>query len=115
MGLIGPNGAGKTTLMNVVSGLPRPEKGSVRLFGHEVAGRPPDVGHVTGWPGASRRLPLRRATVTETIQVALSKRTRTLLVPAMVGAPGSGPPNEAAADVPWRSSRPLVWALGQTL
>ena len=34
--LVGENGAGKSTLMNVLSGLQRPESGSVRVFGRQV-------------------------------------------------------------------------------
>jgi branched-chain amino acid transport system ATP-binding protein len=39
--VIGPNGAGKSTLFNVVSGVYRPEQGSVRFAGHELVGRRP--------------------------------------------------------------------------
>ena len=88
VGLIGPNGAGKTTLMNVICGLARPDQGSVRLFGHELAGRAPDLrahyGLARSFQDASLFAGL---TVAETVQVAMGRRTKTLLVPAMVGAP----------------------------
>ena len=35
VGLLGPNGAGKTTLLSLVSGLRRPDTGTVRLFGRD--------------------------------------------------------------------------------
>src|SRR5205807_2496469 len=43
VGLIGTNGAGKTTLLNTISGVIRPDQGSVRVFGNEVADLPPDL------------------------------------------------------------------------
>ena len=42
--LIGPNGAGKTSVFNILSGVYRPQQGSVKLHGHELVGmRPPAI------------------------------------------------------------------------
>ncbi|MFI1111595.1 MULTISPECIES: ABC transporter ATP-binding protein [Streptomyces] len=36
IGLVGPNGAGKTTTLSMVTGLLRPDEGSVEVAGHDV-------------------------------------------------------------------------------
>jgi len=41
MGLIGPNGAGKTTMFNLISGVLRPDGGTLRVNGRDVTGLPP--------------------------------------------------------------------------
>ncbi|MGR3479900.1 ABC transporter ATP-binding protein [Salipiger marinus] len=49
--VIGPNGAGKTTLFNMISGIYRPGRGSVRLNGQDVTATAP---HLLARMGLSR-------------------------------------------------------------
>ena len=88
VGLIGPNGAGKTTLMNVISGAQRPDGGSVRLFGREVAKLP---AHFRAALEVSRSFQdatlFAGLSVTETLQVALAYRHRVGMLGSLVGAP----------------------------
>ncbi len=49
--IIGPNGAGKTSIFNVISGVYRPQNGSVTFLGEDILGRSPH--HIAGM-GLSR-------------------------------------------------------------
>jgi branched-chain amino acid transport system ATP-binding protein len=72
LGLIGPNGSGKSTVMKAIMGIVRPDSGSVRIAGDEVAGLPSykiarrGVGIVF-----QHSRPLHRQTVLENIRLAL--------------------------------------------
>jgi ABC-type branched-subunit amino acid transport system ATPase component len=72
LGLIGPNGSGKSTVMKLIMGIERPDAGSVRIGGEEVAGLPSykiarkGVGIVF-----QHSRPLHRQTVLENVKLAL--------------------------------------------
>jgi branched-chain amino acid transport system ATP-binding protein len=42
VGLVGPNGAGKTTLLNLISGISRPDEGTIRFMNEEITGLAPE-------------------------------------------------------------------------
>ena len=88
VGLIGPNGAGKTTLMNVISGVLQPDGGSVRLAGQEMVGLPAEYRAAFGLGRSFQdALLFPGLTVTETVQVALSRANRVGFLAASLGAP----------------------------
>ncbi len=72
VGLIGPNGSGKSTVMKCIMGIERPNGGSVKLSGVEVAGWPP---HRIARQGVGlvfqHSHPLHRQTILEHIILAL--------------------------------------------
>ncbi len=47
--LLGPNGAGKTTTLRMVSGLLRPDAGSISIFGVDALANPVEAKRVTAW------------------------------------------------------------------
>ncbi|HEX5957279.1 MAG TPA: ATP-binding cassette domain-containing protein, partial [Hyphomicrobiaceae bacterium] len=84
LGLIGPNGSGKSTVMKLIMGIERPDTGSVRIDGVEVAGLP---SHRIARMGVGmvfqHSRPLHRQTVLENIKLALlpDKLTRLFVDP----------------------------------
>jgi ABC-2 type transport system ATP-binding protein len=47
-GFLGPNGAGKTTTINMLTGLARPDAGTIRIGGIDCTGRPRAAQHLIG-------------------------------------------------------------------
>jgi len=86
--LIGPNGAGKTTLFNLISGLIRPQLGSIRLEGVELAGLPP---HRIAGLGVCRTFQTTRLfprlTALENVMVGRHARTRAGFLSGMLNGP----------------------------
>lgn len=80
LALIGPNGAGKSTCFNMLNGQVRPDAGSVRLLGREIAGLPPRAVWRLG-VGRTFQITATFAamTVVENVQMALLSHHRRLL------------------------------------
>lgn len=72
LGLIGPNGSGKSTTLSLCMGVIRPDAGSVRLAGTEIAGQPTHAIAKSRMAMVFQHSrPLRRQTVLENIKLAL--------------------------------------------
>ncbi len=72
LGLIGPNGSGKSTVMKLIMGIERPDAGSVRIEGVEVAGWPSHrIARLGVGMVFQHSRPLHRQTVLENIVLGL--------------------------------------------
>jgi branched-chain amino acid transport system ATP-binding protein len=71
LGIIGPNGAGKSTLFNLITGLLKPDSGTVHFAGRDVTQAPPRARCVAGI-GRSFQIPhpFENLTVFENLLVA---------------------------------------------
>ena len=87
--VIGPNGAGKSSLLNCVSGLYRPQRGSIRLFradgAVDLAGRRPHQIARLGLARSFQNIELfRHLTVLENLMLGRHHRMSHALLPALV-------------------------------
>jgi branched-chain amino acid transport system permease protein len=89
--VIGPNGSGKSTLFNAVTGLLRPDSGSVRFAGEQIAGMPPHRVLQRGIARTFQNLRLfPNLTVLENVMVGMHARLSTGLVGAVLRPPRTG-------------------------
>ncbi len=87
MALLGPNGAGKTTFVNLVATLLRPDAGTLRVGGVDVARR----------PGAVRRL-VALAGQSAAVEPTMTGRENVIMVARLFGA-SAGDARRASAAV----------------
>ncbi len=75
--VIGPNGAGKTSIFNVLSGVYRPQEGSVRFLGEDVIGQRPHTIAARGMARTFQNIELfENLTVIDNLMLGRAHRVR---------------------------------------
>lgn len=86
--VIGPNGAGKTTFFNVLTGLYKPDKGTILFDNQDIAGRRPDQIAALGMMRTFQNIRLfGNMTVLENVLVGMHSRLRASLLPVVLRLP----------------------------
>jgi branched-chain amino acid transport system permease protein len=95
--VIGPNGSGKTTLFNLITGLVKPDTGTVRLAGETMTGLAPHTIVERGIARTFQNLRLfANMTVSDNVLVGTHARTATGALGAVIRPPGVRREEEAA-------------------
>ena len=91
-GLLGPNGAGKSTLVRQLIGLQRPDRGAIRLFGHDVVTDPASAARLVAYLAqdepALLDLPVHLAVSTTARMRGVAKRAAATTADEVVGELG---------------------------
>lgn len=97
VGLIGPNGAGKTTVFNLITGVYKPDSGSIFLSGQPIHRLPPDevVGKGIARTFQNIRL-FNNLSVLDNVKLALHNEPSYGLLSAMLGLPSMRRQNKLA-------------------
>jgi branched-chain amino acid transport system permease protein len=86
--VIGPNGSGKTTLFNLITGMVKPDAGTVRLAGKDITGLAPHLIVERGIARTFQNLRLfANMTVTDNVLVGTHARTATGALGAVIRSP----------------------------
>ncbi len=86
--VIGPNGAGKTTFFNLVTGIYKPDRGSIVFDGEEITGRDPAVIAAKGMARTFQNIRLFGSmTAIENVMVARHVHTKTSYADALLHTP----------------------------
>lgn len=82
--IIGPNGAGKTTFFNVVTGMYKPDGGSLHFNGQEITGKGPDEIAPLGISRTFQNIRLfHNLTVLENVLVGMHVHTKATMLDAL--------------------------------
>lgn len=86
--IIGPNGAGKTTLFNLLTGIYKPDKGSIIFDGHSLIGLRPDQVNKAGVARTFQTIRLFAGmTVLENVMVGMHSRLKVSLPQTLLRTP----------------------------
>jgi branched-chain amino acid transport system ATP-binding protein len=89
VGLIGPNGAGKTTVFNLITGVYKPDRGSIMFRGENLAGLPPYTICAKGIARTFQNIRLfNDLTVLDNVKISAHKNVPYGLISAIFRTPG---------------------------